>query len=264
MVVGEGEFCYRTWLALQIQQRQAKNPAFSLRAFAKNVGISPSHLSNIIAHKRPLTNKMIDLLSRRLRLEPEIQAVLKMSLKGDPQGFAKNNLQSYKSISAKSFSLISKWYFFAILGLSAVPQNRVSADWISSRLKIGKKEAKDALGVLFRLGYIKRRKPHGFCLASKPIITSNSMADQTIENFQRQIMDLAIGSLNNDPVSVRFFGFRGIALDPHYLPEIKNEIREFQDHLTRMINSKWQGNNPTVFSLSTQLFPIDSGEPPHE
>lgn len=57
---------------------QKANPAYSLRAFAKRLKISPSSLSAILSGKRPLTKKNAERILRSLYASPEkIDSILR-------------------------------------------------------------------------------------------------------------------------------------------------------------------------------------------
>ncbi|MCX6118064.1 MAG: hypothetical protein NT027_11020, partial [Proteobacteria bacterium] len=47
------------WLRHELATRQDKNPAYSMRAFAKLTGTTPGRMSEYLSRKRPLTDRMI-------------------------------------------------------------------------------------------------------------------------------------------------------------------------------------------------------------
>jgi transcriptional regulator with XRE-family HTH domain len=59
---------FRNRLQVELDARRARNPRYSLRAFARTLGIEHSSLSQILRARRRLTARTIRLLGRRLGL----------------------------------------------------------------------------------------------------------------------------------------------------------------------------------------------------
>ena len=49
---------YKKFLQQQLNIKKARNSKYSLRAYAKWLGISPAHLSQLISGIRPMTSKI--------------------------------------------------------------------------------------------------------------------------------------------------------------------------------------------------------------
>ena len=61
----------RQLLANTLAQRKARNPGYSLRAFARSLEISPSFLSEILNGKKTLGETNEDRLMRKLTPAPD-------------------------------------------------------------------------------------------------------------------------------------------------------------------------------------------------
>ncbi|MBI1861191.1 MAG: helix-turn-helix domain-containing protein, partial [Deltaproteobacteria bacterium] len=61
---------YRVWLQTIFHERCRRNPAYSLRSFARSLGVSHPSLSQILSGKRPLTQKSAFVIANRLALPP--------------------------------------------------------------------------------------------------------------------------------------------------------------------------------------------------
>src|SRR5690606_22763852 len=59
---------YITKMVSDFEAKQKRNPTFSLRAYAKYLGIPPSSLSLIIKGKRPMPQKLIQKITCKLNL----------------------------------------------------------------------------------------------------------------------------------------------------------------------------------------------------
>src|SRR5688500_6041978 len=61
------------WLQLELERRQAHNPMYSARAFAKQIQISPGRMSEYLNGKRQVTKNMAKKISDRLGIEPALR-----------------------------------------------------------------------------------------------------------------------------------------------------------------------------------------------
>ncbi|MGZ3806814.1 MAG: helix-turn-helix transcriptional regulator, partial [Bacteriovorax sp.] len=71
----------------RFEEIRSRNSSFSLRAFAKNLGLSPASLSQILSGKRPLTLSTAKKICDSLNLSPiEEQQVLLSFLSSSGKG----------------------------------------------------------------------------------------------------------------------------------------------------------------------------------
>lgn len=96
-------------IATTYQKRQAINRSYSQNAFARELGVSPTALSQYLSGKRNLSPINLKKVVRSLGLPLEYAQK------------SKRNIFSIQTPSIKlkldTFSLISDWYHFAILNL---------------------------------------------------------------------------------------------------------------------------------------------------
>jgi hypothetical protein len=59
---------YRNYLKNEFQRRVIKNPRYSLRAYAKNLGIDNGFLSKLLTGKALLSLDLADILTKKLKL----------------------------------------------------------------------------------------------------------------------------------------------------------------------------------------------------
>ena len=149
----------------EFTSRSQKNARYSLRAFAKHLGVSHTLLSLIMAGKRPLTLKTAKLVSERLELPPEKAVSL---MRAGAEAKVKNYNYKYEYLDLKTFDLISDWVHFAILSLMETTQTLVNSKWIAKRLGINETQAKVSFQRLLDVGLIAE-KDGRWCQTGKPI-----------------------------------------------------------------------------------------------
>lgn len=65
------QIAVQTKIRSEFQILQSKNPAFSMRAFAKKLHVSPSALCEIMGGKRNISKKMALRILDRMQLQPD-------------------------------------------------------------------------------------------------------------------------------------------------------------------------------------------------
>jgi uncharacterized protein (TIGR02147 family) len=223
---------------------KARNPSYSLRAFASRLGIHVSALSEIMNGKRVITKKMGRRILEGLCYHPtSIEEIL-------------NDKERVADISLDYFKVISDWYYFAILSLAEVDNFQADAEWIADRLNISKTQAEYALQKLIELELLVydkgAYKASGLQFKTPTDILNSSLKNHTIQTFE-----LAQESILRDPVELRDFSTVTMAIDPDDLPVAKSMIKNFRKKLTKKLES---GNKKEVYKLSVQLFPLSGNK----
>jgi uncharacterized protein (TIGR02147 family) len=250
---------YRVWLQTELEARKRHNTAYSLRAYAASLGLSPATLSQVMAGKRPLTRKAAMKIADRANLSPDerrhlLASVLAEAIGAPPEApaTAAADAVTFRELEADQFCVIADWYHYAVLSLSELPGSRASAAWIAEMLGITVHEAEAALRRLQRLGLIEVRG-RAFRQSSPPLTTPPHVANQAIRKFHRQVLRKAEAALADVPVEERDFGAITFAADSRTLPRVREALREFR----RKIASLMAGSEPDqVYTLSLQLVPV--------
>src|SRR5437763_1672981 len=107
--------------------RRVRNPHYSIRSFARKLGIGSGPLSELLCGKRPLTKKMSARIAKNLVLESEPE---------------------FNPLSADAFSAIADWHYYALLSLMQTDDFVSSPRWIANRLGIPANEVRLAISRL--------------------------------------------------------------------------------------------------------------------
>jgi uncharacterized protein (TIGR02147 family) len=257
-------------LALQRKLNEAltnarlRNRAYSLRAFARKLEISPAALSEILNGKRNVSKRLAERLVTNLVLPPiEMKAIL--DLFPEPGEGRRHSMMSIERTPAQNdpsndqFHVISEWYHFAILSLAETPDFRPDATWIAQRLNIKITEAQTALSRLERLRMIAHDS-HG---AMRPTGTKHQASDEirslATRKAHSQNLDLAGRALEREAVADRDFTAITMAIDVKKIPLAKKMIREFRAQLAAMLETD---ERTEVYKLCLQLIPLTNLKKP--
>jgi len=246
---------YRLLLARFLEEKKRLNPSYSLRAFARNLRISPASLSQMISGKRPVTKKSVLRIAHSPCVSAEVREALLEGLKvSEKQKEAGNRIAS-QTLELETFRVIANWYHFAILSMTRLSQNRSDPGWVSEKLGITLAQAKSAVDRLKNLRLL-RIKGGKMEQTSSRLTTRDDVPDEAIRLFHHQILDKASMSLDCDPVDQREFSCEILAIDPSRLGMLKEEIRKFKLALNQLTQDS-ADKKERVYSLSIQFFPLD-------
>ena len=96
----------------ELNIRKEKNAMYSLRAFARDLEIGSTSLSDVLSGKRLLSKKNLEKISETLSLSPLEIEFLKGELKGNYTARSAIEVERLQ-LEEDSFRLIADWYYFA-------------------------------------------------------------------------------------------------------------------------------------------------------
>jgi uncharacterized protein (TIGR02147 family) len=242
-------------------ERQRKNPAFSLRAFAHKLKMSPSAVSEVLAGKRRISEKLAERIMMGLMLTPEESIKIKQlfNKEREIQGATveKKKSSRYLRLSADHFHIVADWFHFAILSLFDTKNYKDEPTWIAKKLKIRESDADAALDRMVRLGLLQQDNSGKLTPTSAHLESPDDVVNLALRKAHHQNLELAARSLEEDAVEVRDITSMTMAIDRKKLPEAKRMIREFQDKLAALLES---GDRQDVYKLNVHLFPLSTLE----
>jgi uncharacterized protein (TIGR02147 family) len=180
---------FRLYLQAELARRCAGNPQYSLRAFARHLGIDHATLSQLLRCKRRFTRDTIERLGNRLGLDAHVLADYIAC--EDQTGHLRRSagaLQEVQQLAHDTANLISDWYHLSILELLQLPQFQADSRWIARVLGITPDEVNIAVTRLVRLGLLQMRACDRWVANSATVATSMSeFARTTIERLLEQV-----------------------------------------------------------------------------
>jgi uncharacterized protein (TIGR02147 family) len=243
-------------LLAELKSRQGRNPSYSLRSFAKGLGVSPGYLSALISGKKKLTIRQATHLSAALDLSPSAKRQLLFSIAPHLSEEVELESRDLQILQEDEFTLLSEWYHFAILNLAKINKASSNPKQLAKRLGISDIQAIDAIRRLERLGYIKLTKGKINRLA-KPLRTTTDVPSTAIRKYHKQNLDLAKEKIDSIPLEKREFSSITMCTSLSKLSRAKKMINEFKERLCGELEA---GSQEEVYTLAIQLFPITNME----
>jgi uncharacterized protein (TIGR02147 family) len=262
---------YRLILKEELETRCAQNNRYSLRAFARDLNISPSRLCEVLKGKQGLSRKvaldMADTLgyhgSEKDRFCDLVESVHARSKKD--RDAASERLKKYEvdsdvlRLKNDTFKTISDWHHLAILEMIPLPFFENNPKWIARKLGISEVEVQLAVDRLIRLGLIKMEDGTLSILEGVGFITGDVPSD-SIKKFHSQILKRAEKALYLQSIDKREYGTYMLSIDKSKINEAKQAIREFQHKFCKDMDEV--ETKDSLYCLSFQFFDVlDGGKP---
>ncbi len=247
-------------LSEKLGEIKAKNPSYSLRAFAKRSGLSSGALSQILSGKRKVSWKIAERLSETLALDPQERSEVLGQFPERRRHLSPELSRAqdqYLQLSADQYKAIGEWQHFALLSLLNVHDFQNDVGWIARRLGLPTKTASQALERLKRLGLVETTESGSLRRTQGRIRSSDDIASASLRRAHSANLTLAQEKLESVDVENRDYTAITMAIDPSQLPQAKELIRKFQDELASLLES---GTKSEVYKLCVQLFPLTNLE----
>ncbi len=252
----------RTLIRTRLAERTAKNPRYSLRAFATAAGVSHTVLSLFLTGKRPLSRKSAARLAAFLDLSSEErESLFGATLRGVAAKPTEN--AAFHLLSLDQFAVIKDWYHYAILSALELPDASLTGAWISRVLSISKAEADLAIERLLKLGLLKRLRTGRWAQATPKLRVQSDRLHEASRSYYRSLLTQAAAAIDDRPREQRRYHSMTFVADADSLAYADERIRRFQQELCQDLEAraKRAKTNPSsegkaVFTLATQLFPV--------
>lgn len=239
------------FLANELSKRKLRNEKYSLRAFARDLGLSPGRLADILNGRRRLGPELAQRIVNSLNLNAEAKVEFEDLFARQSKRPLKSAAPFYQ-LNEDQLSALVDWEYFATLSLLETRDVSLSPQWLAARLGISSERAQEVLDRLVRLNLIvlKRSRYH---LVHKHVTTTEEVPSSALKEAHRQNIQQALVSLYEDSVSLRDISSISLAVDLAKLPEAKKLIKSFRQKMSRLLE---KGNKTEVYNLNIQLFPI--------
>ncbi len=259
----------RQFLLDSLAEKQKSDPQFSIRAFARAMGLS-SHtlLLMLIQGKRPLRVKHAGFLAKGLSLTSEerlyLQALIQMESAQNPE--EKNLCKLWMSDlcpparkgptqEVNDLKIVSHWIHFAILTLTETEDFQGGEQEISDRFrgKVTIHEVRSALERLQSSGLLKRDEEGRLRATYQKITSADDVINYGVREHHKKVSDLAKKAIDEQAMDDREFQAFSVAMNKNKLPLAKEMIRKFRQQLTLAMKSD---DADEVYQINLQLFQL--------
>jgi len=242
------------WLRLELTKRRAKNPAFSLRSFARLLDVQPGRLSEYMARKRPFTERQVSKFADKLAIHPKEIAHL-TGLRSARSNRSPNMKPSHniESIDQAHFEIISQPTHYHVLSTMELDGYDGSPKWLSSRLGADVGQIRSCLERLQTVGLVRSEKSGQWSLCTGSTMTTTDVPSAALRASHRASIEHAMVSLDEIAIDLRDITSITMAIDPKRLKIAKAMIKRFRSQLASKLEV---GDRSEVYELNIQLVPV--------
>lgn len=250
-------------------EKRALNKAFSLRSWAKKLGMTHhGNFYQMIEGQRRIPKKYLKPLCESLSLNDrereyfEVLLDFKNAKSLEEKAYFQKKLTSISPEKKLNFKEIENFNFLknplcgAIIELTDIKGFKDNPLWIQNRLsfKAGLKEIDDTIQLLLRLKLLviegdtlKRSQQHTY--------SKQDEIDQGLREYHKNILDLGKDQIEKQHILEREYNASAFAIKKENLPSIKQDIRLFtQDMISKYEACPSEGDE--IYQIATQFFAL--------
>ena len=245
----------------QFHERAAKNPAYSLRAFARDLGLTSGALSDILAKKVGVSAKRASAIAKKLAFEIEDRqffcklADANCAKKKGQRDSSEAELwkydTSYTNIADDAYRIISDWHHFALVELVRIKGFRFENEWIAKRLGISVEEIPKAIQRLLNLELLEVVDGK-LCQTYDLFVAPSGIPSDAARKFHSQVLQKASEALHGQKIEERDFTTGFFRTRTSDLPKIATRIKDFYRELAKEIESG--EDHDSVYAFAVQFF----------
>lgn len=251
-----------------LERKKAAQSGYSMRAFARDLGVSPAFVSLVLKGKKKLPIRLLGRTVKVLDLDLESAHALKNSCL--PEGLAEGLINGYsfpeegESVPAMSWAIQDKrklkalrhWFYVAILDFTTCDDYDGSVTTIAFRLGLSVPTVEVALRELLGLGLLVE-KDGKLVKSTLDIRLASSQSQADIRRFHSQLLDKAKEELatktSDEDFSRRLITGITIAANPEKIEIAKKMLSDCLHEIAALTKD---GSATEVYHLAAQFFPL--------
>lgn len=246
---------YITKIKDDLSLKQRTNPQYSLRAYAKYLGIDSSTLSKVLNGKRALSAKNSVEIANKLKLGPKERTLFLESLYRLKTSIDKIEIKPFDDrfmLDESYFKVIAEWEHYALLSLFDIEDFDPTFSEIAERLDLTNNRAETVLGNLLTCGLVKNVGGK-LVRCHDDIRTTEDVTSKALKQSHLEALEMGKQKLEEIDVELRDFSSTTLSVDLSKMTEAKTIIREFRLKMTALLKD---GDKSEVFQLAIQLYPL--------
>jgi uncharacterized protein (TIGR02147 family) len=256
---------YSKYFQEAYDSRVARNPSYSRRAFARDLGLATSTLTEVMKGKYGLSFKRAFQVAERMHLnESQCQHfaelfIVQFSRSEKAKKSARMNVLTrtnriYQDLQEDAFRTISEWHHLALLELLEIEHHSYETTaLLAERLDLPQDLLQESLQRLERLNLIEIKKDR-LVPTGEFTTVGNGRPSEAVRNFHNQILTRAQTALTHQNTEEREFSSTVFSFSKKDLTIAKQLLQDFRrEFATRFSKEKTPDD---VFCLSIQFFSL--------
>lgn len=266
---------YRKFLQDYYEEAKGRNPAFSYQVFSEKAGIrSRGFLYNVVHGRRTLSKSHIFAISQAMRLNRYESDYFENLVSFNQAATLKERNHFYERLSSikangstawkpqvvrnEQFEFYSKLHYSVVRSLIDMHGFKDDYEQLarSVRPRITPKQARKAVELLEKQGFIRKQNNGSFKVVDRSIATEPEVVSLAVLNFHKQAGELALKALEELPREQRNVSGVTLGISQDAYNRICEEIQAFRSRMLQIAEA--DDNADTVYQLNFQLFPVST------
>ena len=256
----------------ELTRRIRANRSYSLRSFARQLGMDASLLSKTLQNRRTLSpTNAVKILERSQLSTGEKNLFWQSYLQTRQKGQAHYNLDTHatsspiedreKPLTHDLFKLIAEPHHYGIVELTRVKSFQNNSQWIGNTLGLPSEVVDASVERLLKVGILKKDGEKIVRSPGRHTTQDKSVTDPALKYHQRKVIEQSAIALDRVPIERRNQTSMTIAINPEKIPLAKKMMQDFMNQLSDVLEA---GPLEEVYQMSFSLFPISPLQPKEE
>ncbi|HXH31895.1 MAG TPA: DUF4423 domain-containing protein [Bacteriovoracaceae bacterium] len=236
--------------------KQRTNPHYSLRAYARDLGLHSSTLCSVFKGNRGLPLKNFKEVALKLNLSPKERTLFLESLY---TRIAKNEeLKTGEEderfiLDDTYYQVIAEWEHFAVESLLEISDFVATQRSVARRLGITENRAEVVIENLKTCGLVKEGPDGGLIKIHVKIRTTEDVLSPALRASHLETLEMGRQKLDEVDIGLRDYSSVTLTLNIKRVPEVKILIRDFRQKLLAHFA---EGLKTDVCQLAIQFYPL--------
>lgn len=254
---------YRDLLKRELAWRYCANPAYSQRAFARDINVAPHRLSEILNSKRGLSINSARIVASRLKMNEKdseyfcnLVEVEHGRSHAKRQGAASKLEFDYNIrtvIDPAKYNVISDYRNLATVELLSMKDAKSDARSVATKLGIPLQEAAKVISQLVATGFLQNVKSKLIPVFERTFFAKDTPC-QGIRAFHASLQQAGMKAIYEQPVEKRTLDALIFKVDPVAIPEIEKEIGRCIEKISKIAATSRRKTQ--LYALTTNLFSL--------
>jgi uncharacterized protein (TIGR02147 family) len=261
------------YLTDAFEQKREKNPAFSLRSWAMQLGMkSHGPLHAMLKGQRNIPKKYVPLFIKSFKLDKkeasffEALVDLQRAKSIEEKEMYTERLKALGPKTVREVSEIEAYKFISeplhsfILEMTQLKGFKSSLGWIKSKLRINAnlKVVEETLERLVSLEVLKKVGSN-YERQSKHISSTVDTMNKAVQEHHKKVLELAINQLEKQAVEDREYNGVTLNIRKKDISKIKLSLRELVDQVIQEFEAP-AGEGEDTYQLNMQFFSLTDSE----
>lgn len=259
---------YVDYLHQVLKDRNQRNPNYSLRAFARDINLSPARLSEVLRGKGDLGVSKLNSIAENLCEEDSEKEFFKslvisrVSKNIDKQKAALAYLKLHKEIheaqkiDAEDFEMMSEWYYLGIWNYILLGKKSTEPEIIKEFSDVDAAKVKSCLATLNRLDLVDYNEGV-YQTKANEIHAIYDFSSFAVRKYHQSMFKKAENCLFQQNIDERYFYSKITSLDKKQYGELTNLVSEFLESLPQKLQTCPQDKNNSVHAINLQVFRLN-------